>query len=273
MPKIRVAVGRGVGLVFTTPLLAVATLTFVAVVWFLLLAVGYRGSLHSLVTIAAIPPLGSFGDATIARGFFDVDSTQFAVIGLVIVRGILTGLLAGLTVDALRGRVSRWSVVRGARAIPAGVLGSVLAFMVAFVVSTASLFLGAAFTQLAQIGAPILGIYLFGFASVVAANEPVGAAASVAKSVRAARLPGGGNVLFAAAYVMLAIFIQIVSALLPGRPALSITSNPSVTAWVYVLIANLIHVGMFAALCYRYLSIADEVPEPPERSKPARRRR
>jgi hypothetical protein len=222
-----------------------------------------------------VAPLGSFGDASLARSLFDVSSSQFVVIALVLVRGALTGLLAGVVVDAIRGRASRWSLVRGIRAIPACVLAAVLSFMVAFVVSTAGLLLGSAFSQLAQLGAPILAIYLFGFAPAIAADEGAGAATSISKGVRAARMPGGGNVLFAAAFVLITIFLQLLSALVAQRPGLGIVVNPSFGAWLYVLAANLVLVGMFVALCIRYLSVAPDVPEPPPRpaSRAAERRR
>jgi hypothetical protein len=270
MPKVRIAIARGVALVATTPIIAVGVVVFVGIVWFALVVAGYRGSLYDLLTVSAIAPLGSFGDAAIARSLFGAVGSQAALIALVVVRGVLTGLLAGIATDALRGRASRWSLVRGARAIPAGVLASVLAFMVAFVASTTGLLLGAAFGQLAQLGAPLLGIYLFGFAPAIAADEGSGATAAIAKGVRAARMPGGGNVLFAATFVLLVIVLQILPALV-ARSAGSIGANPALGTWAYVLAANLVQVGMFVAICYRYLSIAEEVPEPQAR-RPARRR-
>ncbi len=49
--------------------------------------------------------------------------------------------------------------------------------------------------------------------------------------------------------------------------------NPSVAAWVLVLGANLLHVVMQAAVAFRYLSVADEVPEAaPKRQAAARSR-
>jgi len=270
MPKVRVSIGRGVAVAFATPMLAIGTLGFVAAVWFVLLAVGYRGSPYDLLTLSAIAPVGSFGDAAVVRGLFGVAASQFAVIALVVVRGALTGLLAGIVVDVLRGSASRWSLVRGLRAVPAGILGSVLAFMAAFALSTAGLLLGAAFSQITQLAAPILGVYLFGFAPAVAAHDQLGAAASLAKGVRAARLPGGGNVLFAAAFVLLVIFTQLGPAV-AGAAGARIDANPSIGVWAYVFAINIVQVGMFVALCYRYLSIAADVPEPPPRSAARRR--
>lgn len=270
MPKIRVALGRGIAVAFATPMLAVGTLVFVAAVWLVLVGAGYRGSAYDLMTLSAIAPVGSFGDASIARGLFGVAASQIAVIALVVVRGALAGVVAGIVVDALRGRASRWSLVRGLRAAPAGILGSVLSFMTAFALSTVGLLLGAAFSQITQLAAPIVGLYLFGFAPVVAANEQLGAASSLAKGVRAGRLPGGGNVLFAAVFVLIVIFAQLGPAML-GAAGVRIDANPSTGVWAYVFAVNLLEVGLFVALCYRYLSIADDVPEPAPR--PTSRRR
>jgi hypothetical protein len=270
MPKIRVSLGRGIAVAASTPMLAVGTLVFVAAVWLSLVAIGHLGSPYDLLTMSAIAPVGNFGDAAIVRGLFGLAASQIALLTLVVVRGALAGLVAGVAVDALRGQASRWSLVRGLRAVPAGILGSVLAFMAAFALSTVGSLLGAAFSQLIQLAAPILGLYLFGFSPIVAAAEGTGAATSLAKGVRAARLPGGGNVLFAAIFVLIVIFSQLGPAVV-GAAGARIDVNASIGVWAYVFVINVLEVGLFVAMTYRYLSIADEVPEAPQR--PARRGR
>jgi hypothetical protein len=41
--------------------------------------------------------------------------------------------------------------------------------------------------------------------------------------------------------------------------------NPTIGAWLFVLVINLLHVVLLAAFAFRYLSVAHEVPEPPAR--------
>ena len=40
--------------------------------------------------------------------------------------------------------------------------------------------------------------------------------------------------------------------------------NPTVGAWVFVILANLMHLTFMATFAFRYLSISDGVPDAPE---------
>ena len=79
----------------------------------------------------------------------------------------------------------------------------------------------------------------------------------------ACRAPG--NLTLAAIYVFLSF---VVLAVVPW-PGSQLGVNPTVAAWVVVLVANLLHIVMQAAVAFRYLSVAGEVPE----AAPKRRRR
>jgi hypothetical protein len=86
-------------------------------------------------------------------------------------------------------------------------------------------------------------------------------------------MPGAGNLTLAAIYVITSIALLVA----PGKPGSDLGVNPSVGGWALVLIANLLHVVMQATLAFRYLSVADEVPEAApkrrsERSRAARSR-
>jgi hypothetical protein len=60
----------------------------------------------------------------------------------------------------------------------------------------------------------------------------------------------------------------------PGKPGSLIGVNPSVGAWAISLAVSLAHVAVMAALAFRYLSVADEVPvAAPRSTQPARARR
>ena len=81
-------------------------------------------------------------------------------------------------------------------------------------------------------------------------------------------MPGAGNLTFALIYVILAFVITA----LPFVPGHIVGVNPTAGAWVFVLLVNVVHVVFLATFAFRYLSIADEVPEAPVRERPARRR-
>jgi hypothetical protein len=59
----------------------------------------------------------------------------------------------------------------------------------------------------------------------------------------------------------------------PGKPGSELGVNPTVDAWVLVLVANLLHVAVQAAVAFRYLSVADRVPEVAPKRQPAARSR
>jgi hypothetical protein len=81
-------------------------------------------------------------------------------------------------------------------------------------------------------------------------------------------MPGAGNLTLAAIYVVASIALLVA----PGKPGSDLGVNPTVGAWVLVLVANLLHVAMQATLAYRYLSVAGEVAEAAPRSRPRGRR-
>ena len=74
-------------------------------------------------------------------------------------------------------------------------------------------------------------------------------------------MPGAGNLVLAALYVVPSIAVIVV----PGKPGNLIGVNPTVGAWVFALLVSLLHVALLAAFAFRYLSVAHEVPEPAER--------
>ena len=80
-------------------------------------------------------------------------------------------------------------------------------------------------------------------------------------------MPGAGNLTLAAIYVGLDRA--------PGRPepGSDLGVNPTVAAWAMVLVANLLHVVMQATVAFRYLSVADEVPQAAPRRQVAPRGR
>jgi len=85
---------------------------------------------------------------------------------------------------------------------------------------------------------------------------------SLARAIRAARLPGAGNLTLASLYVVASVAVIVA----PGKPGNLISVNPAVGAWAFTLLVNLLHLALLAAFAFRYLSVAHEVPEAPVRT-------
>jgi hypothetical protein len=176
-------------------------------------------------------------------------------------------------VEALEdGHVSAASLRRGLRALPVTFAICIIAVGILTLSSLFGQLLGPGLGILLQVGALVLGLYLFVFAPIVAVDEGRSMPDSLARSVRAARIPGVGNLALAALYVVPSIALIV----LPGMPGHLIGVNPTIGAWLFVLALNLLHLALLATFAFRYLSVAHEVPEPaprPTRAQQARGRR
>jgi hypothetical protein len=102
---------------------------------------------------------------------------------------------------------------------------------------------------------------LFAFAPIISITEHRRLMDCLGRSVRAARLPGSGNLTFAAIYAV-PVYATFLA---PGVPGILLGVNPSAGAWAFVVLMNLLHVAIVGAWVFRYLAIADEVPEAPAR--------
>ena len=271
MPGLRASVARGLAVTAGTPAIAVAVAVAVILEWFGALAFGFEGPFARFTNALALPPVGSSFDATLSVGLFGQRIGFLAILGFVVVRAVIQALFVAAIVEVLRSSpLGRWTLVRALRALPAtlavgmaGVGILTLATLLGSMVGTLGLFL--------QLGALVFGVYLLSFAPVIAASETRRLADSMGRSMRAARMPGAGNLTLAAIYVFLSF---VVLAVVPW-PGSQLGVNPTVAAWVVVLVANLLHIAVQAAVAFRYLSVAGEVPEaaPKRRSAPPARGR
>ena len=119
---------------------------------------------------------------------------------------------------------------------------------------------------LGLVGSMVVGVYLFGFAPAIAADEDRRVSDILIRSVRASRMPGSANLWFAIGYVLLAL-ISVVAPL----PGSEIGVTPSISAWAACILVNLFGVLVQATLVYRYLVVAPEVPEQPQQRERAAR--
>jgi hypothetical protein len=175
-----------------------------------------------------------------------------------------------MVVDVLQtGSATRWSVVRSLRIVPVTLAVNVACLGLLMASSFLGPLLGQGFQLLILLASLVAGVYLLGFAPVIAATERRGLADTLGRSVRAGRLPGAGNLMFAALYVI--TFVAVL--LLPGKPGSLVGVNPSIAAWAIGILVGLAHVVVLATLAFRYLSIAEVVPEGPPKRQPAPRGR
>jgi hypothetical protein len=271
MPRIRTSIARGVVTVAATPALVVFPLLFVLGEWLVLVAaLGFQGPVAALANALALPPTGTSFDARIATALFGLQGGLFGVFGFLLLRAVVTSLLIAMILEALEsGGVSRWGLLRSLSAFPVALATNVIGVGVLTISSFLGPLLGVGFGLLIQVVALVLGVYLFAFAPVIAAWERRKMPEALARSIRAARMPGAGNLTMAALYVVPSIAVLVA----PGVPGSLIGVNPSIGAWAFVLVASLIQVAILAAFAYRYVCVADDVPEAPPPRVPAGRRR
>jgi hypothetical protein len=277
MPKLRSTIAEGTLTALGIPGLLIAIPVVLLLVWLLLTLVGFQGPFTALGVTFAIPPVTTFADAQVAGRAFRaaVDAKGLAatlpgfvgLAGLLLLHAALSAVIATLCVEQLRtGGTSSWALRRALRVIrttaAVGLLG--LGLLVAGNL-VAALF-GSIGVILGLVGSMVVGVYLFGFAPAIAADEDRRVSDILIRSVRASRMPGSANLWFAIGYVLLAL-ISVVAPL----PGSEIGVTPSISAWAACILVNLFGVLVQATLVYRYLVVAPEVPEqPPQRERAAR---
>lgn len=270
MPSIRSSLARGIVTVAGTPVIAMAGVAVVVLEWLGALALGYEGPFALFLNALALPPVGTSFDASLSTSLFGLQGGFIAILGFVAFRAIVQAVLVAMIVDVLRGgSVGRWTFMRALGALPVTLavnIGGVGLLTLASLLGPA---LGPAFGLLIQMAALVGGVYLLSFAPVIAVDERRRLSEAMGRSVRAARMPGAGNLTLSAIYVIASIALLVV----PSKPGSQLGVNPAVSAWVIVLVANLLHLVMQATVAFRYLSVADEVPEPAPRARPDRGRR
>jgi hypothetical protein len=262
MPRVRTAITRGVVTVLGSPALVVVPVLYVLLVWLALIAAGYQGPFAPLANLLALPPIGTSLDASLATSLFGLQGGLFGIIIFLAARAVALALLTAAVVEALEeGRVTRAGLRRALRALPVTFAVCIIGVGILTLSSFFGPLLGPGFGILLQVGALVVGLYLFTFAPIIAVDEGRTMPESLARSVRAARIPGSGSLMLAALYVVPSIAVIVA----PGKPGNLIGVNPTIGAWAFALLIDLLHVALLATFAFRYLSVAHEVPEPPER--------
>jgi hypothetical protein len=259
---------RAAGVIASSGALVVFPLVAVLALWLLLLAVGLDHVPLGFMDILAVPPIGSFFDLNIAGTVNPNGPASLALLfGLTLLRAAIIALLTVLVVERLQGnRPSSLTLARALRALPATVAFCAATLVAIYVAQYLSLVLGS-LGGLVSILAFVGTLYFLVFTPVAAVHGFVPFREALRRSVAAARFPGSRHV----ALVMLYFFIVIV----PLQYSLSqpgpFSANPGIEEWAIVLGMTIVHVVFLAAFCYRYVAVADEIPEAPAR--PARQTR
>lgn len=263
--RLTTALGRGfLAVGGSWPILLVS---FVALFgeWAVPIAMGTRTTPRFLVTAMALPPVGSAIDYQSAQA---LGGTAGIVVGfaLLVLRAFVLAILAGLIIGVLEGgRASLRHARRGLRAVP---------FVVAInVVGLSALLVGGSLLQVLGFGLQFLGnvmlitalLHFLGFVPAIAVRERLGLIDTLRRSRAAASLAGGQQFTFCLVYVVALLFVLPLLGTLNESGGL-ITANPSVSAWLYGMVATYVNVSFLAALSYRWMAA-----EPYLATQPGRR--
>lgn len=262
MPKMRTSFTRGLAGTWSSPVVVGALVGWLLVEWLVVVLLGYPGPFALLAHISAPAPLSTTADLSMSVGIFGFSRGLPLVFAVAAVHALWYSLLAGLAIEAVEtGAPSRWGAIRGLRAFPVAFGLHVVGVPVLFASEIVAAFGGAGLAFFLRIAILVLVVWAFAFAPVIAIAEHRRMMDSLGRSVRAARLPGSGNLTFAAIYVI-PVFATFLSPQVPGA---FLDVNPPFTAWIFVVLLNLLHAAVLGAFALRYLSVADQVPEAPAR--------
>jgi hypothetical protein len=268
MPKISTSLLRGIVTVAASPMIVLTVIVIVVAEWLILVAFGFQGPFAQLVTTIAVPPVGTFADLNLSIAVFGVRTGFIALFGFVFVRGVILAILTAMAIDVLQtGSASRWSFVSSLRVLPVALVVNMVSLGILVLANFIAPLLGQGFGFLILMAALVAGVYLLGFATAIAGTEERSLGDTLGRAVRAGRMPGAGNLTFAGLYVISSITVLAVP-----KPGSLIGVNPSISAWVVVLVAALGHAIVLATLVFRYLNVAEEVPDPPERKRRGQQR-
>ena len=269
MPRIRTAFTRGLAATWSSPLVVGAVLAWLLAEWLVVVALGYPGPFALLAHVSAPIPLSTFTDLSLSTGILGVRQGLLFVFATGAVHALWFSVLVGLAVESIEsGSATRWGAIRGLRAFPVVLALHVIGVAVVFAAQIVAALGGGGLALIVQMAAIVGATWLFAFAPVIAVTERRRLLDCLGRSTRAARMPGSGNLTFAALYAV-PVFATFLT---PGLPGVLLDVNPPFSAWIYVVLMNLLHAAILGAFALRYLAVAGEVPDAPVRSAAPRDR-
>lgn len=274
MPPIRTAFVRGLAGMWSSPVVVGGIVAWTLVEWLVIVALGYPGPFALLAHIAAPTPLSAYTDLFTSIGILGLAKGLpliFVTSGLV--HSLLLAMVVGLAVETVEtGRASRWGAIRGLRAFPVAFASHAFGVAILFIQQIVARFGGGGLSDILHLAIFVLAMWVLAFAPVIAVTEERGFRECLGRSVRAARLPGSGNLTFAVLCVV-PWYATYVATFIGAVPGSGFDVNPRYSAWIFVIVVSLLHVAVIAALAMRYLAIAGDVPDAPVRAAPARGQR
>lgn len=262
IPRIRTAFTRGLASTWSSPVVVGAILVWLLAEWLVVVTLGYPGPFALLAHVSAPTPLSTFTDLSLSTGILGVRQGLLFVFAAGAVHALWFSILVGLAVETIEtGGASRWGAIRGLRAFPVVLALHVIGVAVVFAAQIVAALGGGGLALIVQIAALVGATWVFAFAPVIAVTERRRLLDCLGRSLRAARMPGSGNLTFAALYAV-PIFATFLT---PGLPGVLLDVNPPYSAWIYVVLMNLLHAAILGAFALRYLAIAGEVPDAPVR--------
>ena len=272
MPRIRTSFARGLVATWSSPVLVGFTIAWILVEWIVLIALGFPGPFALLAYGPATPPLSTTSDLAISIGTLGVGLGLPLVLIWAAAHALWQSILVGLAIEAIEsGGASRWGAIRGLRAFPVAFGLHVIGVAVLFASQIVAGFGGGSLSFVLEVAIFVLAVWAFSFAPVIAIAERRRFVETLGRGIRAARMPGSGNLTFATVYVV-PVFATIIATVAGATPGATLDVNPPYTAWTYVVLMNLLHAAVAGAVAMRYLAIADEVPDAPARAAASRSR-
>jgi hypothetical protein len=268
MPPIRTAFARGLASTWSSSVVVGATIAWVFVEWIVVVSLGYPGPFAPLGHVAAPAPLSTPTDLSVSIGILGVGAGLPLVPIPAALHALWHSIVVGLALETIEtGRATRWGAIRGLRAFPVAFAIHLFGVAVLFMSQIVAGLGGEGLSLILQLGILVLAVWVFAFAPVIAVAEGRRFLDCLGRSIRAARLPGSGNLTFAGIYVLpwFAIFVATV---VGGVPGSTLDVNPRYSAWVFVVLMGLVHAAIQGALAMRYLAITHEVPDAPVRRSP-----
>lgn len=272
MPPIRTSFARGLAGTWSSPVVVGATVAWLFVEWLVLVGLGYPGPFALLAHAAAPAPLSTTTDLYVSIGVLGVGRGLPLVLIPAAVHALWHSIVVGLALETIEtGRASRWGAIRGLRGFPVAFAIHAFGVAVLFTSQIAAGLGGGGLSFILQLAILVLAVWALGFAPVIAIAEGRSFRDCLGRAFRAARLPGSGNLTFAALYVVpwFATFVATIVGAVPGS---ALDVNPGYSAWIFVVLMSLLHAAIQGALAMRYLAITDEVPDAPVRTAPSRER-
>ena len=263
-PKFGETMAAGARSVLASPVLVVAIMVLVPLMWVGLLLIGLDHVPNYFQNLLALPPLSSFFDLNIV---FTVAGsgwgTLILVVGITVVRAAIFAIFTSLIVERLDfGRASMAGVLRGVRCIPPFTGIFFVQITLIYISQGLLQVLGSSIGALLFFAALVGGVHFLAFAPIVVIRDGTTARVGLGTSVRAARLPGSRHVGLVLLYFTVAF---LAPSFVPMSSAYTV--NPTVSTWAVLLGVSLFHFVIMGALAYRFGVIEDDVPPPAPRRR------